>query len=77
MQKGRVRNIRIEVKLNSKEYKKLKLDCKRSGFTKSTYLRKLICKEVIKEKPDDEFIFLLSELVKIGSEMRTLFHKAD
>ena len=77
MQKGRIRPIRVEVKLNPKEYKKLKLDCERTGFTKSTYLRKLICKEVIKEKPDEEFFFLLTELYKIGREMEIVFYKAD
>lgn len=77
MHKGRERNIRVEVKLNLKEYKKLKSDCKRSGLTKSTYLRKLICKEIIKEKPDEEFFFLLTELYKIGCEMQIVFHKAD
>ncbi|MBR3511335.1 MAG: hypothetical protein IKN74_00070 [Clostridia bacterium] len=77
MLKGRARTIRVEVKLNPKEYKKLKSDCKRSGFTKSTYLRKLICKQVIKEKPDEEFFFLLTELYNIGREMENVFYKAD
>lgn len=71
------RTIRVEVKLNPKEYKKLKSDCKKSGFTKFTYLRKLICKQVIKEKPDEEFFFLLTELYNIGREMEDVFYKAD
>lgn len=77
MLKGRERTIRVEVKLNSKEYKKLKSDCKRSGFTKSTYLRKLICNQVIKEKPDEDFFFLLTELYNIGREMENVFYKAN
>ena len=63
--------------MNSKELKKLKQDCKKASINKSDYLRRLIMQKSIKEKPDEEFIFLLSELVKIGNEMRTLFHKAD
>lgn len=31
----------------------------------------------IKEQPNEEFFYLLSKLVEIENEMRTLFHKAD
>ena len=77
MSNGRKRNNEIVIRLDLKELKKLKQDCKKAGINKSDYLRRLIMQKAIKEKPDEEFIFLLSELVKIGNEMRIIFHKAD
>lgn len=77
MQKGRKRSIEIGIRLNPKELKKLNDDCKKANINKSDYIRRLIMNHEIKEQPNDEFFYLLSKLVEIENEMRTLFHKAD
>lgn len=73
----RKRNIRIQIRLNDIEYAKLQDDISRSNLTISDYIRKLILKEKIKEKPDYQFYEVMKQLSKIGVNLNQIAHKAN
>jgi hypothetical protein len=77
MLKGRARTIRVEVKLNPKEYKKLKSDCKKADITKSDYIRRLITNYRMREKPNEEFYYLLSNICEIGNSFSRIYNMAE
>ena len=59
------KTIRIEFRVSIDEYNKITEECKKAGITKSTYLRKLINKQKIKEKPDNKFFEIIPILREI------------
>lgn len=73
----RKRNIRIQVRLNDIEYEKLQSDITKSNITISDYIRKLILKKEIKEKPDYQFYEVMKQLSKIGVNLNQIAHKAN
>ncbi len=73
----RKRNIRIQIRLNDIEYAKLQDDITKSNITISDYIRKLILKEKIKEKPDYKFYEVMKQLSKIGVNLNQIAHKAN
>lgn len=56
------RNIKIKVFLNEDENKILNEKVKRSGLNKSEFFRKIILDYQPKEKPDEKFYEILSQL---------------
>ena len=73
----RKRGLRIDVMLNEIEYKKLMDDVEREKTSYSDYVRKLIMKAELKEKPDYEFYNVMKELSKIGINLNQLARKAN
>lgn len=73
----RKRGLRIDVMLNEIEYKKLMDDVEREKTSYSDYVRKLIMKAELKEKPDYEFYNVMKELTKIGINLNQLAKKAN
>lgn len=58
----RNRNIKINIFLNEEENKILIEKVKRSGLNKSEFFRKIILDYQLKEKPDEKFYEVLSQL---------------
>lgn len=58
----RNRTIKINIFLNEEENKILNEKVKRSGLNKSEFFRKIILDYQLKEKPDEEFYEILSQL---------------
>ena len=58
----RNRNIKINVFLNEDENKILNEKVKKSGLNKSEFFRKIILGYQLKEKPDEKFYEILSQL---------------
>ena len=73
----RKRGLRIDVMLNEIEYKKVMDDGEREKTSYSDYVRKLIMKAELKEKPDYEFYNVMKELSKIGINLNQLARKAN
>ena len=58
----RNRNIKINVFLNEEENKTLNEKVRKSGLNKSEFFRKIILDYKLKEKPDEKFYEVLSQL---------------
>lgn len=60
------------LRLNAREYIKLKMDAERCGLSRSVYLRRLIMRSDIKARPPKEIQILYAEINKIGSNINQI-----
>lgn len=74
---GRIRQHKIEVRLNDEEYFKLEDTISKMGTNKSEYLRKLIVGTRIKEKPPDEFYKYMKEFSLMGSNLNQIAERIN
>ena len=70
------RKNQVLFRLDDKEYKHLMCDVKRTGLSREAYLRKLVMGAEIKELPTMDFINIIYELRKIGTNMHQIAMKA-
>lgn len=73
----RSRNNRIDIMLNDEEYAKLKSDISRAKISQAEYIRRLILEKKIREKPDDRFYNVMSQLTHIGNNLNQIARKAN
>lgn len=73
----RARQIKKQFYLNEKENYILKNKCDRAGISESTFFRKCILNNNIKEKPDDRFYDCLENLRGIATNINQLAKKAN
>lgn len=66
------RSIKIDLRLNESEAALLNRDVARSGMSREAYLRALIHRTPLKERPPVEFTEILHELRKIGGNLNQL-----
>ena len=71
-EKMRNRNIKINVFLNEDENKILNEKVKRSGLNKSEFFRKIILDYQLKEKPDEKFYEILSQLRGMATNLNQM-----
>jgi len=75
--KMRTRQNRIEFYLNDREYAKLDRAVKRSGLTKSTYLRHLVNNRIPQDQPPKEYWDFLEEARGISKHIRDIAYTAN
>lgn len=68
---------RFEMKLSYDEEEKLKTDSLKANLTKSEYVRRLIMNCKLREKPDDRFYEVMTQLTRIGNNLNQIAHKAN
>ncbi|MFG6319187.1 MAG: MobC family plasmid mobilization relaxosome protein [Clostridia bacterium] len=68
---------RFEMKLSYDEEEKLKRDSLKANLTKSEYVRRLIMNCKLREKPDDRFYEVMTQLTKIGNNLNQIAHVAN
>ena len=68
----RNRNIKINVFLNEDENKILNEKVKKSGLNKSEFFRKIILDYQLKEKPDEKFYEILSQLRGMATNLNQM-----
>lgn len=68
----RNRNIKINVFLNEEENKMLNEKAKKSGLNKSEFFRKIILDYQLKEKPDEKFYEVLSQLRGMANNLNQM-----
>lgn len=71
------REIKINLRLNESEAALLNRDVKKSGLSREAYLRSLICKMPLKERPPIELTEVLHNLRKIGSNLNQIAKAAN
>lgn len=69
--------VRFEIRLSYEEDDKLRLDSLKANLSKSEYVRRLIMGNEIKEKPDDRFYNVMTQLTKIGNNLNQISRKAN
>lgn len=67
----RNRNIKINIFLNEEENKILNEKVRKSGLNKSEFFRKIILDYQLKEKPDEKFYEILSQLRGMGNKLKS------
>ena len=73
----RNRNNFIGLWLDDNEYSHLHEQCKASGMTASSFVRKLILSVEIHPRPPDTYAALLRELSAIGNNINQIAHWAN
>lgn len=73
----RERQIKKQFYLNEKENYMLKNKCERAGISESTFFRKCITNNSIKEKPDNRFYEILENLRGIATNINQLARNAN
>ena len=68
----RNRNIKINVFLNEEENKIFNKKVKKSGLNKSEFFRKIILDYQLKEKPDEKFYEVLSQLRGMATNLNQI-----
>ena len=68
----RNRNIKINIFLNEEENKILNEKVKKSGLNKSEFFRKIILDYQLKEKPDEKFYEVLSQLRGMATNLNQI-----
>jgi len=68
----RSRNIKINIFLNEEENKILNEKVKKSGLNKSEFLRKIILDYQLKEKPDERFYEVLTQLRGMATNLNQI-----
>ena len=68
----RNRNIKINIFLNEEENKILNEKVKKSGLNKSEFFRKIILDYRLKEKPDEKFYEILSQLRGMATNLNQI-----
>ena len=74
---NRTRSVRLQVYLTEKEMKDLNNKIRRTGLTKSTYIRKIIKDIQPKERPPTDFFEVLKVLRQISINMNQIALKAN
>lgn len=62
----------LHIELREGEHQKMLEDVKKSGLTKSTYIRKLIKEEKVKARPTSEISELYTEVNRIGNNINQI-----
>ncbi len=70
------RKNQVLFRLNDKEFNRLMRDVKRTGLSREAYLRKLVMGAEIKELPNINYVSIIYELSKIGTNMHQIAIKA-
>ena len=73
----RNRSIPVMVYLNAEEYGKLQNDLKKTGLTKSKYLRALIMGRRIKERLQPDYYRLCTVVSRVGSNVNQIARIAN
>ena len=68
----RSRNIKVNIFLNEEENKILNEKVKKSGLNKSEFFRKIILDYQLKEKPDEKFYEILSQLRGMATNLNQM-----
>lgn len=71
------RTIKIDLRLTESEAAALNRDVKKAGVSREAYLRSLIRKMPLKEKPSVDVINILKNLQQINNNMNQLAVKAN
>lgn len=70
-----MRNIKKQIWLSNDEAACLKLNSERTCLREAEYIRMLLRDRVPKEKPDEEFYELMSDLSRISDQIDILLYK--
>lgn len=71
------RTIKIDLRLSESEAASLNRDVKKAGVSREAYLRSLIRKMPLKEKPSMDLIEVLKNLQQINNNMNQIAVKAN
>lgn len=64
-------------RLSADEKNKLADDAKKCGITESQLLRNLVAGFLPKEKPDEEFFFCLTDLMKVAMSLNRIANRVE
>ena len=73
----RTRNRAVQVYLNEKEYEKLEQLSRFSNINHSTVIRKLITGQEIRERPNMDFLSLVTEINHLGTNLNQIAYRAN
>ena len=73
----RIRQHRIEFRLNEREFAKFDRAVKKSGLSYAPYVRHLVNDRVPQDKPPQEYFDILKELRSIGKDINQIAAVAD
>ena len=73
----RNRTIKKQFWLNETEEKLLKEKSKKAGLSEAEFIRNFINGYTLKEKPDENFYYVLQDLRKIGTNINQLARNAN
>ncbi len=73
----RKRNMQVLLRLTIEEWQRLEQNVKRSGLSKSSYIRSLLNGYTPKEMPGADFFTLMRELHAIGNRMNQIAARAN
>ena len=73
----RTRKRAVQVYLNEKEYEKLEQLSRFSNINHSTVIRKLITGQEIRERPNMDFLSLVTEISAIGNNLNQIARRAN
>ena len=68
----RIRNHRVEVRLNDAEYAKLAATVARAGISREGFLRHLIGGYAPREKPPPDYYAMMEELRRVGGNLNQI-----
>ena len=71
------RTIRIELRVTPDEYKVIKTNTEKSGLSVSEFIRSTVLGKTIVTAPPADFIFLIREVKRVGSNLNQLLHKLN
>ena len=77
MKKINTKHYRVTIRLDTKEYEKLKEKAKKTDRHLATYIRQTSLGKTLHEKPPDEFYKLLWNLDKIGTNINQIAMKVN
>jgi predicted DNA-binding protein len=77
MKKINTKHYRITIRLDTKEYEKLKLNAKNADRPISAYIRESSLGKRLHEKPPEEFYKILWNLDKIGTNINQIAMKVN
>ena len=73
----RTRKRAVQVYLNEKEYEKLEQLSRFSNINHSTVIRKLITGQEIRERPNMDFLSLVTEISHLGTNLNQIAYRAN
>ena len=76
IKEARLRNNRVQVRLDNKEYHAFIKEVKRSRLSKEVYLRHLINGVVPQEAPPPDYYAMMQQLYRIGNSLNQIAQKA-
>ena len=71
------REYEVKIRLTQDEYDRLNRDVERVGCSRERYLRALIMKKQVKERPSVDFAAVLKSLQQINNNMNQIAMKAN